>query len=860
MQRTAIITFLLLGALLPALAQDRGEDLETLEAFSIREQAILGADTLLPSEQEVSGAFFGNMSLLETPRSVLVLNPETLEQFDIEDFDDLAKFGAGTETINFFGIPGAPVIRGWKGGTYYNGMLRAFNRNQSPTSFGAMESIEVIKGPAPAHLVPAHVGGYVNMIPKQPFFDEARGSMQAEIESTGELRLQGDVGQPLLLAPNLPMAYRLSVTSQQGEGYYDDVVNNFYSIYGAATLRFGERTRLFLAAEYYDYDSNENAGWNRPTQNLVDNGEYVIGEPLSLVRAGNGGVADRRLVGSIGFRLPEVFNALVLPNALVESAVADGRMTAGQRALLLDMNDAANQAAVYDGLPDDIARTTAGYVYTPDYLEAGGEVFTAPIEGSTVLADPSDFADSQDTIAFAGLQHELSEETRLLNDFLFEYLETDKRSSYGYAFYGEQMVLDNRLALEFSLPERDWLSARFMAGVQGRYTDATQLQDFWVEPFARRDITREEISANSVILAGEQIDPLHGEDYWGGGPGPGFYPRPGPAGHAVTSELWQGAGFVLTDLRLTDYFQLVASARYENFDWDVAVPGGTTNVTGDPYSGSEDGFSFALNPTLKLSDRASLYFVYQDASTYVPTDGGAFLGESNLGEGQLREGGLKLSLLDNKLFATLAYYEWEQVGFNDRSGVREPYESEGFELEVTWQPTPDLTLIGAFTDRQTYRKFEGEIDFRTLPWGTADPTGANDPERGLAVASGSLYAAGGGDVPEANPLGRVPGSPETTVKLHAIAENVGIDGLGLAGGLEWRDAYWHNFDRTIRLPEATLLRANIFYDAENWRLLFGVENLTNEDYFAGAEPFFAANTLLTKAPERTYRVSATLRF
>ena len=31
-----------------------------------------------------------------------------------------------------------------------------------------------------------------------------------------------------------------------------------------------------------------------------------------------------------------------------------------------------------------------------------------------------------------------------------------------------------------------------------------------------------------------------------------------------------------------------------------------------------------------------------------------------------------------------------------------------------------------------------------------------------------------------------------------------------------------------------------------------VENLTDEEYFIGAAPIFAANTLVTKAPEKTF--------
>ena len=76
-----------------------------------------------------------------------------------------------------------------------------------------------------------------------------------------------------------------------------------------------ENTYFFAGAEYFRFNSNENAGWNRPTQNLINNGKYVIGEPLSLVRLSNGRVADRNLLG----KSPD-FRALLIPASIIESA------------------------------------------------------------------------------------------------------------------------------------------------------------------------------------------------------------------------------------------------------------------------------------------------------------------------------------------------------------------------------------------------------------------------------------------------------------------------------------------------------------------------------------------------------------
>ena len=102
------------------------------------------SNSLIPTNRKVSSAYFSDMELLEIPRAITVLSPAILKQFQIRNFDDLNKIGAGTERYNFYGLAGAPVLRGWQGGIYFNGMLRAFQRNEMPTSFGALEAMEII--------------------------------------------------------------------------------------------------------------------------------------------------------------------------------------------------------------------------------------------------------------------------------------------------------------------------------------------------------------------------------------------------------------------------------------------------------------------------------------------------------------------------------------------------------------------------------------------------------------------------------------------------------------------------------------------------------------------------------------------
>ncbi|MEM9158672.1 MAG: TonB-dependent receptor plug domain-containing protein [Verrucomicrobiota bacterium] len=816
---------------------------EELEAFIAQEIALEDSDSLMPTDRTVDSAFFDDMELMDIPRSITVLAPETLKQFQINDFDDLQKIGAGTERYNFYGIAGAPILRGWQGGIYFNGMLRAFQRNEMPTSFGALEAMEVVKGTAPAQFVPSHVGGYVNMIPKSPFYDDNSGQAELSIGSNNTYIAKVDQGGAFLLGEK-PAAYRVSVTAQQADSYYNFVGNDFTSIYGSIKTQLSENTSIFAGAEYFEFKSNENAGWNRPTQNLIDNNEYVIGEPLSIVRSGNGGLADRNLLDSNPY-----FNALLLPSSFVSDAVTSGSITTAQRDAMLDLSDTATRDMIYDGLPADVARTTSGYLYTPEYFDAGGQVFTTQIGADQVLADEGDFADSEDLMVFFDIMHEFSSDFSVENKVFIESLKSDKLTSYQYAFRMDQLVFDDRLAFTSNIDLGDSADLVLEYGAQLRYTEAEQLQDFWAEPFSRRDISRDNISNNSVFLSGAQVDPLTGNNYWGGGFGAG-----GPGSHAADTELTQAGVFASGLFDFGDFFTLIATARFDTIDYEASVPDGPTDIEPNSTSGDDSFFNWSLNPSVRISENVSIYAAAQEATTYAPGQGGAILGEGNFGESELLEGGIKVSLIDGKLYSTLAYYEWEQASFNDITGIADPYESEGIEFELTYALSDSTTIIAAFGDRETRR--QTGLGFRSVPYGLADPTGANNDEIGLALGAGTLVhqfstPVGGftpeGGAPTNNPDLIAPGAPETTFKLF-VAQDFTKTWSGTISAI-WSDDYWLNYDRTLLVDSTTLINATLSYKAEAFSVLLSLENLTEEDYFYGADPVFAANAIITKAPE-----------
>ncbi|WP_308983914.1 TonB-dependent siderophore receptor [Thalassobacterium sedimentorum] len=797
---------------LQAQESTEAEELPELEMFIAEESAAALNDSVLPTDRAISGLFNDATSVLEVPRSVTLISPELMEQFSIDDLDDLEKIGAGTQTVNYYGLAGAPTIRGVKGGTFINGMLRAYNRNEMPLSFGSLEAIEVVKGPAPADFSATKVGGFVNLIPKSPFFDEEKGSIKLELDNWGRKTLSADFGAPFLLPGDTPAAYRVSITTQDGESYYDDIYNDYTSVYGAIKFRPKDGVSVFLGGEYFDYKSNENVGWNRPTQELIDDGEYVIGEPLNATSSDWYGTVDRGQIGST--------TALALTAEVAEARI--------DPALIGFMT--------YDAGEDK-------YVYTQAYFDNGGEVLTEKIDGNEVLSDPGDYANSNDLILFGDIVFDSDPDRTITVKGLFEHMETEKNSSYGYAFESEQDVIE----LKTTVTDRTLIPYTTLTyGASIRYSEALQLTDFWDEPFSRRDITQDTISSNTIVLAGDD-SPIGGVNQWG---------RFG-IGSNGESEMTQLAAFLSGQTKLfEDRLILLGSTRYEYADYDVGVPS-VVDFTKWPWndeagwdadlaeheanSGDTDFLNWSIGLNFELIDNVFLYGNYQEGTSVNASQAGVISGAGNFAENNLWEVGIKANFFEGSLFTSLAYYEWEQSSFDSREQKSNEIEGEGIEAEITWLVTDHLTLIGSYT-WQEVRRVSG-LDYRSQPHSEED----------WALLGGALDANTGNSIPAANTDLVYPGSPQQVIKLFGIYDF--HNGFQVNGGVTWQEEFYSSFDHNIELPAALISSLGAKYTTEKWEVAFNIDNLTNEDYFYGSDPTFAANTLVTKAPERTYTVS-----
>jgi len=787
-----------------------------LEKFIISESALAAQGGLMPTSRPSDSVFGSAKSLLDIPRSVTVLTPELMQKLGVRSFDDVARVIPGGERPNYYGVPGTPFIRGDFAGTFFNGMQRAFQRNEMPTSFGSLDGMDIVRGPAPGNYGPTQGGGYINFLPKSPYFDKFRGSLRTTVGSYDYFNTQVDVGGPLL-AFGKPMAYRISLTSQNAGSYYKNVKNDYNSLYGALKARISPDISLFTGAEYYNYKSNENAGWNRVTQDLLNNGNYIVGEIANQTSAAAGGFVLPGAVPFIGFG--------------GSAATIGGAQFNNSGGAIVPP---ASYVATLSPALQALLNPTTG-AYTSAFFNAGGRALTTKINGDQVLADPGDFANSQNFLYFADLVNVRSSSLTLKNQFIIDWIKTEKVSSYGYAFNMDQFILENKVSAEQKFTG---ILASLTSGGSIRYSWAKQLQDFAAEPFSRRDISKSQISANSVVLTGPQR-PAFGDtrNLWA---------------QSASTDLYQLAAFTVGELKFSEAFSTYFSLRVEGASFKNTIPGEherNARRGQQVAKGGKNYYMASVNPVFKISPNLSLYASGLYGTALNPSQGGNISSEANFGETGLVEGGVKASLLDNTLFASLSVYDSTRRRFNNFTNAQDGLRSQGVEFEATWMATKKLSFIANFGVKETQLITRPGFRF-----------GATQ-DYYLPLVAGGLYVDFGdatGLIARRNPKGLFAGSPQGSANLYT-SYDLG-NGFEIAGGPRIRGSYYHNYERTLSLPSTVIWGGNVSYTRGRIQVLLELTNITSEDYFNGSDPIFASNTIITKGEPIQGKLNFTYKF
>lgn len=196
-----------------------------------------------------STASKSDVPIKEEAQSVQTVTPQLIQDYEVRTLDDASKFVSGvTQGNTLAGTKDAFVKRGFgsnaDGSIFRDGVRSNLSHNFDATA----ERVEVLKGPASLLYGALEPGGLINVVSKQPQYQQ-RTTLSGSAYSEGGGNLGVDTTGPL---GDSGFAYRL-IAERQSEDYWRNYGVDQHSLVAPSLSWTGERASLTLAYSYNDY-------------------------------------------------------------------------------------------------------------------------------------------------------------------------------------------------------------------------------------------------------------------------------------------------------------------------------------------------------------------------------------------------------------------------------------------------------------------------------------------------------------------------------------------------------------------------------------------------------------------------------
>lgn len=252
---------------------------DAIEVIEVAGQAV-NSQGLSVKNIAVDGPFGNSLALKDIARSVTPISSELIEQLNITTLQDILAVSPNTYSASGFGAPSLPTIRGQLGELYQDGTRRQAGNNGFgvPLSFNSVEQIDVVKG-APTVLFGSSQrnGGFVNLHSKKAVTEVSKGKVSLSAGRWDQYRASVDFSAPIVKDK---IGFRVSAEHIDNGSYYDFSGTKSDSLFAALTVFPDDKSSWDINFELYQVEFTDNAGINRPTQSLIDDGLYITGQGL----------------------------------------------------------------------------------------------------------------------------------------------------------------------------------------------------------------------------------------------------------------------------------------------------------------------------------------------------------------------------------------------------------------------------------------------------------------------------------------------------------------------------------------------------------------------------------------------------
>ncbi len=263
-----------------ALATQENNQLSANSAIEVIEVSsqVINEQGFSPKNTSVDGPFGDNLALTDIARAVTPITSNMIEQLNITTLQDVLAVSPNSYSASGFGAPSLPTLRGQLGELYQDGTRRQAGNNGFgvPLSFNAVEQIDVVKGAPPVLFGSSQRnGGFVNLHSKTANTQTAQGKVVLSAGRWDQYRAQVDYSVPIVEGKS---GFRVSAEHVDNGSFYDYAGHKSDSLFAALRFLPDNKSSWDINFEFYQVEFTDNAGINRPTQALIDDGLYITGQ------------------------------------------------------------------------------------------------------------------------------------------------------------------------------------------------------------------------------------------------------------------------------------------------------------------------------------------------------------------------------------------------------------------------------------------------------------------------------------------------------------------------------------------------------------------------------------------------------
>lgn len=740
--------------------------------------------------------------LVETPRSVTSVSELLLDRYNIKSVYDLTAVAAGTYTGSFFGIPGSLNIRGALADTYFNGFQQITNYSIYRTPVDASSSIDLVRGPPSPAYGAGQIGGFMNFSPKSvhgadaTYLARAKGAMSATIGSYNQREATLEGGAPFALGARKAGVYGYLSLVDSGSFYRGRHPKD-----QTAQLTFNTELSgnwaLSATAQYLNSDGYlKNIGWNRVTQALIDESEYVSGRALAPIAQPGAAFITPAAFSAAATQAPGGIQQYVLPGFGIL------------------------------GIANDYTRLDPTTVK---------RVKLSPRD---TLISPVDINRARTPIFYLGVTGAVVGSGTLKLESFSQHLEALNYLSVGFATEVRTTVNEERLTYNDKRSIGDNLVLQSMVGVSFRYARAKTFAylNSGVTSQDRWDLSKPQTADDifNAVFATKDRDGYRWDN-------------------AVDSRQSNLALFGMADAMFFDRLGVTAGIRSDNYALKSNDTGtlGTNGGTSSDHPGTT---SYEISVSLK-TPYAVPYATYARSHSLNFDTGGAiapgFIASGNaIGTSTLRELGVKTSQLNGRFYASADIYRQTNQYVDVRNKAVDSREGEGFEAELRYLATESLGMTGVLTYSRIRQRASGDGagPFLVITPEQAGIAGV-DGYGGMFVTNAGFIGLGDGYELHTTP--RLSGS------LFATYDRRGA--WGLTGGVTYNSWTGGSIPGSIRLPAYLLARAGAYAMIKGARIDLYVDNLFDRRYFI-AEYDVDANASVLPGLGREIHLKLSTRF